>query len=200
VFAVISPDGVWNSVWRQLGRPLQIESFGAGILLALHHVASLDLGVEFSRGSHNLVGGAADVFGTATTVLQLAAFLLVYVWFARGEQSFDRLLTGAAALVVAFVAFGKVGSPQFMIWVAFLVPLVIGARFRIAAACTVVACVLTVMWFPHRYFDLVPDLEAYPSWLVFARGLFTAAIFVAIMGTARAAARSPSPAPSLRRT
>ena len=38
-FALLAPEGVLRSVWRQLGRPLQIESLGAGVLLALHHAS-----------------------------------------------------------------------------------------------------------------------------------------------------------------
>ena len=36
-FLLVAPDGVIHSLGRQLGRPLQIESLGAGALLALHH-------------------------------------------------------------------------------------------------------------------------------------------------------------------
>ena len=42
-FLILAPDGVARSVWRQLGRPLQIESLGAGVLLALHHAAGMPL-------------------------------------------------------------------------------------------------------------------------------------------------------------
>ena len=42
-FLAIAPDGVLDSFGRQLGRPLQIESVGAGVLLALHQAAGTGL-------------------------------------------------------------------------------------------------------------------------------------------------------------
>ena len=37
-FLVIAPHGVWTSFTRQLSRPLQIESIGAALIVASHHV------------------------------------------------------------------------------------------------------------------------------------------------------------------
>ena len=54
----------------------------------------------------------------------------------------------SAAAVVAFVALGKVLSPQFLIWLAPLVPLVAGRRGLRASVLLVVALVLTQLWFP----------------------------------------------------
>jgi hypothetical protein len=39
--SISAPDGVLDSFGRQLGRPLQIESLGAGVLLALHHAVGM---------------------------------------------------------------------------------------------------------------------------------------------------------------
>ena len=59
-FLVAAPDGVLDSVGRQLGRPLQIESLGAGTLLAAHHVFGTSLEWASSSGSQNLTGTGAD--------------------------------------------------------------------------------------------------------------------------------------------
>src|SRR2546428_6474176 len=37
-FVILSPGGVWQSLSVQLSRPLQVESLGAALLLAAHHV------------------------------------------------------------------------------------------------------------------------------------------------------------------
>ena len=51
----------------------------------------------------------------------------------------------------AFVALGKVLSPQFLIWLVPLVPLVRGRRGLAAAAMLGAAMLLTQAWFPDRY-------------------------------------------------
>jgi Glycosyltransferase family 87 len=180
-FAVVAPEGLADSVDRQLGRPLQIESLGAGLLLAAHHVFGLDLTMESSHGSQNFDGTAADVLGVASTVLQVAALVAIWVWYARGPASRDRLLTASAAVVCAFIAFGKVLSPQFLIWLIPLVPLVgIGA-----SALLVAALVLTQLWFPYRYWDLALEFDTLALWLVLARDLALVALTVVLIARVR---------------
>ncbi len=53
----------------------------------------------------------------------------------------------------AFVAFDKVLSPQYLLWLIPLVPLVRGARGAAATGLLTAAFVLTQVWFPERYFD-----------------------------------------------
>ena len=49
-FVALSPGGVVWSLRRQLDRPLQIESLGAAVLIALHHAVGMPLGVgELAR-------------------------------------------------------------------------------------------------------------------------------------------------------
>ena len=128
-FAIVAPEGVVRSVWRQLGRPLQIESLGSGVLLALHHALGMPLGWASGSGSQNLTGTVAAAASAVTTIVGVAALLLVWVRYARGDAESDaRFVRYAAAAVVAFVAFGKVVSPQFLIWLLAIVVLVPGAR------------------------------------------------------------------------
>jgi hypothetical protein len=203
-FLVVSPEGVARSVWRQLDRPLQIESLGAAILLAAHHVAGMPLGWESSHGSQNLTGSVAVLAALATSVAQVAVLVWLWVRFATGPAHPVRLARYAAATVVAFVALGKVLSPQFLIWLLPLVPLVLGRRGLVACALIAVACLLTRGWFPDRYWALVKEFDEPASWLVLARNLLLVVLLVVAAGPvsarARAPARSPSPAPSPGRT
>ena len=84
----------------------------------------------------------------------------------------------SAAAVRAFVVFGKVLSPQFLIWLVPLVPLVRGRRGRAGRAARV-ALVLTQLWFPYRYWDLALGFES-ASWLVLVRDLVLVALFVLV--------------------
>jgi hypothetical protein len=170
-FAVVAPGGVWDAFWRQAGRPLQLESLGSGVLLAAHHLFGLGLTMESSHGSQNLAGSLADAVAVVSTVLQLAALVAIWVLYARGPATTERLVTASAAAVCAFVAFGKVLSPQFLIWLIPLVPLVRGRRGLEASALLAAALVLTQLWFPYRYWDLALEFDTAASWLVLARDL-----------------------------
>ena len=201
-FLVIAPDGVLDSLGRQVGRPLQIESLGAGVLLVLHQAFGMGLGWTSGSGSQNLTGTGAGTLAVLQGIAQVAAVVLVWVSYARGPSTTERLVRHAAASVVAFVALSKVLSPQFLVWLVLLVPLVGGPRRRAAMALTLVACALTAIWFPARYWDLVRDFDPLSSWLVLLRGLVLLGLLAALTwpATERAPARSPSPVPSPGRT
>ena len=193
-FVVVAPDGVAASLWRQLGRPLQIESLGAGALLALHHAAGLGLGWESSHGSQNLTGDAATAVAPATSLLQAAVLVWLWTRFARGPAQPERLVRHAAAALVAFVALGKVLSPQFLIWLLPAVPLVAPPAGAAAAGLLAAACLLTRGWFPDRYWELVKEFDGRASWLVLGRGLLLvgllALLAAPLRGSRGAAARS----------
>jgi uncharacterized membrane protein len=168
-FVVLSPGGVWHSLTVQLTRPLQIESLGSGLLIAAHHVAGATVTMKTSNGSQNLAGSSADVVATVATVLQVLALVAIWVGFARGEASKDRLVQASAGVVAVFIAFGKVLSPQFLIWLIPLVPLVRGRRGLWATTLLLAALVLTQLWFPFHYWRLANTFAARESWLLFAR-------------------------------
>ncbi len=180
-FVVVSPGGVWHSLSVQLGRPLQVESLGSSLLLAAHHAFGLGVTGETSHGSQNLAGDGADTIAIASTVLQVGVLLWIWVAFARGAASREALVRSSAAALCAFVALGKVLSPQFLIWLIPVVPLVRGRRGLWASALLGVALVLTQIWFPFRYFRLALDFEPGLSWLLLARDLVLVAVVVTLL-------------------
>jgi len=193
-FLVLSPHGVWHSITTQTSRPLQIESFGAAVLLVAHVAGGLDITMRSSHGSQNLVGTAPDTLAVVQTVVQGAALIATWTWFARGPVGRERLVRASATAVCAFVAFGKVLSPQFLIWLIPLVPLVGGRRGLAASALLATALVVTQAWFPFRYWDLALSFDTAASWLVLARDLVLVALFAVLFvptGAERAASRSP---------
>jgi hypothetical protein len=180
-FVALAPDGVWDSVWNQASRPLQIESLGSGLLLAAHHAFGTGVTMEPSHGSQNLAGTGPDVLAVAQTILQAAALLAVWILFARGRAGRERLLLASASALVAFVALGKVLSPQFLLWLIPIVPLVSGRRGLIASLLLGAALVLTQLWFPYRYWDLALGFAAFPSWLVLVRDLVLVALLALLL-------------------
>jgi hypothetical protein len=175
-FLVLAPGGVWHSISVQLSRPLQVESLGAAFLLAAHHAFGVGVTGETSHGSQNLAGGGADAIAAVSSLVQLSVLVWIVVAFARGNGSREDLVRSSAAAVCAFVALGKVLSPQFLIWLVPLVPLVRGRRGLWASGVLLVALVLTQLWFPFRYFRLALDFEAGLSWLLLARDLALVAV------------------------
>jgi uncharacterized membrane protein len=144
-FAVVAPGGLWDSISGQASRPLQVESLGAAFLTTFTHPR-----IVTSHGSQNIVGhhALALTFGA----LQLLALASLWIAFARGPATGGRLLRYAAACTCAFIVLGKVLSPQYLIWLVPLVPLVRGRRGVAATALLTAALVLTQVWFPQRYF------------------------------------------------
>jgi hypothetical protein len=178
-FLVVAPDGLAESVTGQLGRPLQLESLGAGLLLAAHQLGWYEATVVSSHGSQNLAGPLPDALATVQTVLGVLILVGVWALAARGRGGRERLLLAAATAVVAFVAFGKVLSPQFLIWLVPLVPLVAGTPGLAAVGVLGAAIVTTQLWFPTRYWDVVA-LEPV-GWLVLVRDLLLVALFAVLV-------------------
>jgi Glycosyltransferase family 87 len=188
-FLVLAPGGVVHSIGRQLSRPLQIESLGSALYLAAHHLVGLDVEMRSGHGSQNLHGPGTWVAAVLLSLVQ--AGVLVWIWLRRPGTAADLVRWSAAALV-AFVALGKVLSPQFLVWLVPLVPLVPGLRGLRASALFVAALVLTQLWFPSRYWDLARELDPVPSLLVLARDLVLVALLVVLVrDTSREPARSP---------
>ena len=203
-FFVLSPGGVADSIGDQLGRPLQIESLGAGLLLVSHNAAGLSLEVEKSHGSDNISGDLAVAFAAVFSLAQVAALIWLWARYARGWPTVERTVRYAAALLIAFVVLGKVLSPQFLVWLLFAIPLVAGRRGIAAGALFGVAALATAIWFPALYYNLQREQDPAVSLLVALRGVALVGALVVLAwpvgavttATARAGPRSHSPSPS----
>jgi hypothetical protein len=178
-FTVLAPGAVGHSFGLQIHRPLQIESLGAAFLLAAHNLGGLAVSVETTYGSQNLVADGSGAVAVLTSILQVVALCALWVAFARGEARADRLAAAAAASVALFVAFGKVFSPQYMVWLIPLVPLV---RSRVASVLLATALVLTQVEFPGRYWEL-PGLRPGIAWIVLVRDLVVVALALVLART-----------------
>ena len=183
-FFVLSPHGVWTSFSRQLSRPLQIESVGAALIVASHHALGTGATMVSSRGSQNISGGFASAVGVLQSLVQVGVLLGIWVAFARRDRSREELVRYAAAAVVAFIALGKVLSPQFLIWLIPLVPLV--RRWSVAVLYAA-ALLLTQAWFPKHYWSYALHFSQAVTWLVLLRDLVLLGLLVALLRPAREA-------------
>ena len=176
-FVIASPAGVGHMFYLQLARPLQIESLGSSLLIALHHIGGTSLQVVSTFGAQNVSGTGVGAVTFLTSALELASLAGIYWLFARGEPTVDRLLLSCAAVTTTLIAFGKVFSPQFLIWLIPLVPL---ARRLPVWALFALVLVLTQVYFPRRYWDYVA-LHPTETWLVLVRNLTLVGVLAALV-------------------
>jgi hypothetical protein len=206
-FVILSPGGVVDAVDGQLGRPLQIETIGAGLVVLVHGLAGATVDVVGSHGSDNLTGPGAAAIATTASFLQLAVLCALWWRYARGPTTAERSVRYAAATLVAVVALGKVLSPQFLVWCLFAIPLVAGRTGVAAGALFGVAALATAIWYPAQYTTYVREQDPALALLVVLRGAALLAALVVLAWprrepfTARApaATRSRLPSPSAGR-
>jgi hypothetical protein len=182
-FAVLGWDGLVESVRAQAGRGLQIESLGAAVLLAAHRLGVYD--AEVVRGStaaltRDLEGGLPDVLAAAASVAQVAAVILVVVLFLRGRSNGQRLTLATAATLAGFLAFARFVSPQYLVWLVPIVPLVGGGAGVVATALLGAALLAGRLWFfDYREVFALDGIV----WLVVARDLLLVALYGVLLRT-----------------
>jgi hypothetical protein len=153
----------------QLGRPLQVESLPAAVLFVAHGLAGYHMQLCVAFNSNCVSGDLATNLARAETLILAATLIAVWFAFARGEARTDRFLRASAAAVVAFVALGRVLSPQYLIWLVPLVPLVSGWRGTLAIAFLAAALAMTAAYFPGGYGALVNRLDQATAWTILIR-------------------------------
>jgi len=169
-FVVLAPGGLWATLQEQASRAIQIESLVGASLLTFSRPTEFD-----SLGAKSIAGhGTAAVI---TTAAEAAVLIVLWFGFARGEMSADRFVRYAAACVCAFVALGKVLSPQYLIWLVPLVPLVRGRRGLVATGLLGAAMIATQYYYPGHYGSVVDGSLA---WLVLVRDLGLLAVLAVL--------------------
>jgi uncharacterized membrane protein len=191
-FGALAPGGLGYSLRTQLLRGLQLESLPASFLTAAHHLGLYQPTYTPNLAYAQLAGTLASSLATLTSVATVAAVALVAWLYVRAVESDDLVVYAAAATVVAVVAFAKVLSPQYLIW---LVPLVAATwlRTRSAPVLLLAALGLTQIWVPDRFAGL--QSMDWVTWILLARNLLLVGLFaVLVRGLVVAAARAEGPA------
>ena len=153
-----------------------------------------------SHGGQALSGHGAGLAADLSTVFEIVSVLAIWVVFAlRRRADGESTLLAAAAAVSALVAFDKVLSPQYLVWLVPFVLLVRGAGGVVAGGLLFLALGLTQTWFPWHYWRLAADHAAPWAWYLLARDLALVALAgVLLLGLSRgggsARRRGDSPA------
>ena len=194
-FAIVAPRGIGHVGWLLVRRPLHVESLGGSILLVGHQLGVYKPTTYISIGlSWDLAGPAAKAVALGGSLVEAAALVAVWFFFARGPRGPRELLLAVAAAVVGFVAFGKILSPQYMVWIAAAVPLALGRIRPYALTATLAALLLTLYVYDWGYFDLLRGGRV--SWMMLARNVILVALFCSLLRelAARGRPRAAGPA------
>jgi hypothetical protein len=198
-FAVVAPRGIGHVGWLLVRRPLHVESLGGSILLVGHQLGVYKPTTYLSIGlSWDLAGPAAKAVALVGSLVEAAALVAVWFFFARGPRGPRELLLAVAAAVVGFVAFGKILSPQYMVWIAAAVPLALGRIRPYALTATLAALLLTLYVYDWGYFDLLRGGRV--SWMMLARNVILVALFCSLLLELAARGRPGAAGPAGTRT
>jgi len=176
-FAIVAPHGLTWALHRESVRPLEIESVGAAFFAVAHSLAGVHLHIVLSGGgSHGIAGPAARAVSTALGLAMLAALAALYVRYFRGPRRAEDLVLACTSVVVTYVVFSKVFSPQYLVW---LVPLVllIGGRRGLRASVLLFAILgVTQVFEPYHYVEYFHMRTTWLSLVVFARNLLVVSL------------------------
>ena len=155
---------LFSFVSQQATRGLQVEAPISTVWLWQSFAGVPGTFVYYDRAllTWQVAGVGVDVTSTLmTTLMALCAVVIVLVAMVvlqRGARATEVLPVVALALVSALIAFNKVGSPQFMTWLA--VPVIMGLAthaagrgrsFRTPAIMVAALALLTQAFYPYLY-------------------------------------------------
>lgn len=174
----------WNNVFRFLQyhklRGLHLESIPAGVLLLAHKLGWMNITLENNYGAIHLNNSAVTA-----TIIQLLppififAFLLSMLSYWKyfqlaaknsisntSPRNHHVLVIGITLVILVFIVFNKVFSPQYLIWLIPFIPFLGSGQIVLFA----VICGLNILVWPVFYDELM-NLELLPILLLNCRNL-----------------------------
>jgi hypothetical protein len=146
--------------------------------------------------------GVAAAAMTPVMFLVLAGvFVLMLVALRRRRDPASLMLLGSLALVTTFVVLNKVGSPQYILWIAPVVTVGVltdWAHWRVPAYLTVAISLLTTLVFPVFYMPLIAGDVGALLLLTLRNGLLVLLLGWSVASLWRMAAPGPRTAVPVR--
>ena len=163
-YLLMSPAGVEHVFLYHLDRPLQVESVLGMPLLVGKAFGLIPVAIGYGYGSHYIEAGPAHLLAAFSGPLTVLAVAVTYALIWRRRETIVGDLRHVPlvvfALTVAIMVFGKVFSPQYVIWLLPALALV-AVKDRLLGALGFAALLLTQVEFPSLYGRLVglkPDV------------------------------------------
>jgi len=167
---LLSPDGFWNSITYHAQRGLQCESTYSSFLLLGQTLGLTSLEIEFSFGSYNLSSPLADILARVSPLLILFSLVAVYWFFHKNQggravvqQTLSpinqpdtaRIVNYSIIAILAFMLTSKVLSPQFIIWLYPLIPLIAWRWRLISWLMFIMIGLMTYFIYPVAYGGII---------------------------------------------
>jgi len=149
---------VLESLGYHSGRGLEIESLFGGLLFLVGTITGAKAPWVFDHNSYHVATEWGSGLCWLAFPLQAAALALVMWRFWRSGLA-DGLRLSAAA-VLAFIVFGKVLSPQYLIWLFPFMAVLDGPTGSIARKIFLLGCVITLLLYPGPGFGMVLEHQA----------------------------------------
>jgi hypothetical protein len=175
---------VFGFVLQQQERGIQIESVMATPWMWLAKFGSANIFFNDSILTNQVSGPLVQELAAISNYLLFIALAITVLLAIRavraGRNRTHVFALAALAGVLDLIVFNKVGSPQFMIWLA--VPLVALVYFginksKVALAMGAAILLLTQLVYPVLYIELL-GLEIMPLWLLTLRNLLLVALLI----------------------
>jgi hypothetical protein len=200
---------VFSFITQQTGRGLQVEAPVTTLWLWLARAGVPGTRVYYDQDilTYQMLGGGVTATAAAMTpvlAVAVAGVAALGVWAARrGAPATQLLAPLALAIVTTLIAFNKVGSPQFISWLAVVVVLGLGTHhagygrsFAVPSAIVLVVAALTQAFYPYLYIDLL-TLNPILLVVITARNLLLFVLLAWAIREVVHVARHPEPAESL---
>ena len=183
-FLIMGLDNIRSLADYHWQRGIQLESTYSSFLLMGDKLGLDSVSLVFNFGSWNLSGGLADTLTKLSGYLLLILLLIGYWYIFRrtkpGKSQSTRI--GAYALLVICIVLitSKVLSPQYLIWLMPLVPLLVQRGRYIILGVFILTGAITYYLFPHAYLELI-DLKTVPVIFLFIRNLLLVALTILVV-------------------
>ncbi len=155
---IAAPSSLVSLYSYHANRGVQIESTYAAIAFIAHRFGVAPMRSELGAGSFNLAGPFPDALARISGIVLLSILILAYVFVIRRTRRASATpglaVAGSLLVLICAVVGSKVLSPQYLIWLAPLLPLLPARR---GAACALFMCagVLTYYVYPSHYAELL---------------------------------------------
>ncbi|NUP58425.1 MAG: DUF2029 domain-containing protein [Pseudarthrobacter sp.] len=196
---------IMDFLLNQGERGMQLEATFSTpwVWLSVFHIAG-------SRMADNTAINSTEVYGpgasTAAFLMQpllvlaaITAAILLFRAMRRGAEREELFLEGSLMMVTAFIVFNKVGSPQFIIWLA---PVIIAGlthdweRWKVPAALLMGIAMTTFVIYPLFYTPLIHAHPVMAAILTTRNVLLVVLLWWSVKRTAELGRKAPAQVPA----
>jgi len=164
----MNAEGYWYSIEYHMLRGLHSESSYSSIILIGQYMGLTQVDADLTYGSWNIISPLADALAKYSFYITAAFLLSAYGLYARrlwqkqkvedkglalGDEAIKQLLLFSLLTILIMLLASKVFSPQYLIWICPLIPLVTEQKYHTQLLLFLVAVAISQYIYPHHYLD-----------------------------------------------